>query len=81
MIIKDYTIAAPEGMHARPATALVRLARQFQSTISMKKGAKEVKMNSLLNVLSMGVKGGEVVTVSLDGTDEAGCGGGVRSIF
>ncbi len=71
MITRDYTILAPEGMHARPATALVKLARQFQSGILLKKGIKEVKMNSLLNILSMGVKGGEVVTVSVEGVDEA----------
>jgi phosphotransferase system HPr (HPr) family protein len=71
MITKDYTILAPEGMHARPATALVKLGRQFQATILLKKGIKEVKMNSLLNILSMGVKGGEVVNMSFDGVDEA----------
>ena len=70
MITREYTISAPEGMHARPATALVKLSRQFQSVILLKKGIKEVKMNSLLNILSMGVKGGEVVTVLLDGADE-----------
>ena len=70
MITRDYTILAPAGMHARPATALVKLARQFQASILLKKGIKEVKMNSLLNILSMGVKGGEAVTVLLDGADE-----------
>jgi phosphocarrier protein HPr len=70
MITREYTISAPEGMHARPATALVKLSRQFQSVILLKKGIKEVKMNSLLNILSMGVKGGEVVTVLVEGVDE-----------
>jgi len=70
MITRDFTILAPEGMHARPATALVKLARQFQSDILLKKGIKEVKMNSLLNILSMGVKGGDVVTVLVEGVDE-----------
>jgi phosphotransferase system HPr (HPr) family protein len=70
MITRDFTVLAPEGMHARPATALVKLARQFKAVILLKKGIKEVKMNSLLNILSMGVKGGEVVTVSIEGPDE-----------
>jgi phosphotransferase system HPr (HPr) family protein len=70
MITRDFTILASEGMHARPATALVKLARQFQSDILLKKGIKEVKMNSLLNILSMGVKGGDVVTVLVEGVDE-----------
>lgn len=70
MITKDYTILASEGMHARPATALVKLVRPFSSTVLIKKGEKEVKMNSLLNILSMGVKGGDVVTIIAMGEDE-----------
>ena len=70
MITRDYTILAAEGMHARPATALVKLARQFSAVALLKNGAKEARLNSLLNILSMGVKGGEVVTVVLEGADE-----------
>jgi phosphotransferase system HPr (HPr) family protein len=81
MITKDYTILAPEGMHARPATALVKLARQFQASILLKKGMKEVKLNSLLNILSMGVKGGEVVTVLLDGVDEGTAADALDAFF
>jgi len=70
MITRDYTILAQEGMHARPATALVKLARQFSSVVLLKKGTKEARLNSLLNILSMGVKGGEIVTLVLEGQDE-----------
>ncbi|HEY4289101.1 MAG TPA: HPr family phosphocarrier protein [Puia sp.] len=81
MITRDFTILAPEGMHARPATALVKLARQFQSDILLKKGIKEVKMNSLLNILSMGVKGGEVVTVLMEGVDETAAAEALDTFF
>ena len=71
MITREFTILAPEGMHARPATALVKLTRRFQSGIFLKKGVREVNMNSLLNIMSMGVKGGDMVTVLVEGIDEA----------
>jgi len=71
MITREFTILAPEGMHARPATALVKLTRKFQSAILIKKGTTEVKMNSLLNIMSMGVKAGDAVKVSVEGVDEA----------
>lgn len=70
MITRNYTILATEGIHARPATVLVKLARKYQSTIFLKKGERQVQLNSLLNVLSMGVKGGEAITAVFDGTDE-----------
>jgi phosphocarrier protein HPr len=70
MIRKDYIILAPEGIHARPAAALVKLARGFKATVYLIKGEKTVQLNSLLNLLSMGAKGGDTITVSIEGEDE-----------
>jgi len=70
MIEKEYIITAPEGMHARPATALVRLAKNFTSVISIWEGNKTVRLNSLLNLLSMGIKGGDVLKIRIEGEDE-----------
>ena len=71
MITKDYIITAAEGLHARPATTLVKLAKQFKSTASLQKGGKTVKLNSMLNILSLGLKGGDTISIIVDGEDEA----------
>jgi len=71
MIEKEYIVTAPEGMHARPATALVRLAKKFTSVITLHKGDKTVRLNSLLNILSMGIAGGDVLRIRIEGGDEA----------
>ncbi|MBS1664120.1 MAG: HPr family phosphocarrier protein [Bacteroidetes bacterium] len=81
MIIKEYTILAQEGMHARPATALVKLARGFVSKVLVRKGEKEVKLSSLLNVLSMGVQGGDTITVMIDGEDEGKAAEAIDAFF
>jgi phosphocarrier protein HPr len=70
MIAKDYIITAPEGIHARPATALIRLTRQFKSAVSLKKDDKTVRLNSMLNILSLGAKGGDTITILVEGEDE-----------
>jgi phosphocarrier protein len=70
MISKDYIILAADGIHARPATALIRMARQFKSVVQLKKDEKIVKLNSILNILSLSVKFGETLTVLTDGEDE-----------
>lgn len=70
MITKDYIILAPQGLHARPATILIKLAKSFKSTTSLQKAGKTIKLNSMLNVLSLTIKGGETVTVIIDGEDE-----------
>lgn len=70
MISKTYTILAPEGMHARPATAMVKLAKQFQSVTFLKFGEKSARLNSLLAVLALGIKGGSSIVVDIEGADE-----------
>jgi phosphocarrier protein HPr len=71
MITNDYIILAPQGMHARPATVLIRLVKNFESAVSLKRGDKAVRLNSMLNILSLTIKGGETVTVIVEGEDEA----------
>jgi len=70
MISKDYIITSAEGIHARPATALVKLTKNYKSVISIKKGEKIVKLNSLLNILSLAAKGGETISIIAEGEDE-----------
>ena len=71
MISKDYIIMAPQGIHARPATTLIRLTKNFKSAVSLKKGDKITRLNSMLNILSMTIKGGETISVIVEGEDEA----------
>jgi phosphotransferase system HPr (HPr) family protein len=70
MIVKDYAILAPEGIHARPATALIRLTKKFKSVFSLKKDDKTIRLNSMLNILSLGAKGGDTISVIIEGEDE-----------
>jgi len=71
MVTKDYIITAAEGIHARPATALVKLTRQYKSAISLKKGERIILLNSMLNILSLGAKGGDTISIMVNGEDEA----------
>jgi phosphocarrier protein HPr len=70
MISKDYIITSPQGIHARPATTLIRLTKNFKSTVSLKKEDKLVRLNSMLNILSMVIKGGETISIIIEGDDE-----------
>jgi phosphocarrier protein HPr len=70
MIANEYVIMAPQGIHARPATTLIRLTKNFKSVVSLKKGDKTIRLNSMLNILSMTIKGGETISVIVEGDDE-----------
>jgi phosphocarrier protein len=71
MISKDYIILDPHGMHARPATALIKLARQYKSSFSLKKEEKLIQMRSMLNILSIAAKYGDTISVIIEGADES----------
>jgi phosphocarrier protein HPr len=70
MISRDYSIIDQHGMHARPATALLKLGRQFRSEIRLKKDEKTIQMKSMLNILTLALKYGETVSVVIEGEDE-----------
>ena len=58
-------LADPEGLHARPAAALVRLAARFEARVTVN-GADA---SSLLRVIALGLRSGERVVVRADGPD------------
>lgn len=81
MIVKDYIITSPQGIHARPATTLIRLTKTFKSVISLKKGDKTVRLNSMLNILSLTIKGGETISVIIEGEDEVSAAEAIDLFF
>jgi phosphocarrier protein HPr len=81
MIVKEYTILDQHGMHARPATALLKLSRLFKSEIGLKKDDKSIQLKSMLNILSMGLKYGEKVSVIISGEDESDAAEAIDTFF
>jgi phosphocarrier protein HPr len=81
MIEQAYRITAAEGIHARPATALIRLVKPFKSAVTISKGEKKVKLNSMLNILSLGAKGGDTVRVEIEGEDEQEAAAAIAHFF
>ena len=61
----NYTITDKEGIHMRPAGELVKAAKQFESSILIKKDGKTADCKK-----SLAVKCGQEVTVNVEGTDE-----------
>jgi phosphocarrier protein HPr len=81
MTTREYTIIDPLGMHARPATALLKLGRNFKSAISIGKNGKSVPVKSMLNILALTLKFGDIVTVVIDGEDEPAASAALENFF
>ncbi|TQI68500.1 HPr family phosphocarrier protein [Clostridium sp. KNHs216] len=66
-----YTIKDQLGIHARPAGMLVKEAKKFGSAITIRgKNGKSSDVSKILNLMAMGIKHGDVITVQADGKDE-----------
>lgn len=66
----EYTVTEEVGIHARPAGLLAKKAKEYASKITIIKGEKSAEANKLMAVMSLGVKKGETVTVTVEGEDE-----------
>mgnify|MGYP001154274697 CR=1 FL=1 len=62
----QYTIQDPMGFHARPAGALVRAAKAYESRITIACGEKSAQLTRLMAVMALGIKQGQTVTVTID---------------
>lgn len=76
-----YTIRDEVGIHARPAGLLVNAARALGSKITVEKDGKAADACKLFSLLSLGVKCGDTVTVSVDGGNEAADLASIKEFF
>jgi phosphocarrier protein len=65
-----FTVSDPNGMHARPAGALVACAKGFPCTVRVQCGEKEVDAKRLLSLMSLGARCGTLLTVRVSGERE-----------
>ena len=76
-----YTITEPVGIHARPAGLLVKEIKNYQSTVTITKGDKSVNALKLMALMGMGIKCGDTVTVTVEGSDEESAAPALKKFF
>lgn len=64
VVIKD-----PIGLHARPASVMVKVSNGFESEITISSGDKSGNLKSIISVMGLGIKTGEEVTITAEGSD------------
>jgi phosphocarrier protein HPr len=70
-----------EGLHARPAARLVRLARRSKSAIVLKVGSKIADARSVLALLLLSAAAGTVVDLEASGEDEDTALNSITNLF
>jgi phosphocarrier protein HPr len=69
MIEREATIVNQEGLHARPAAQIVRLASSFNSDIELLKDGVAVNGKSIMGVMMLAAECGSSIVVRADGPD------------
>lgn len=66
---RNYKIIDEAGLHARPASLLVKEAGKHANEIFIEYGEKRLTLKSILVVMSLGVPQGADITIDVEGDD------------
>lgn len=66
----NYTIKDEIGIHARPAGNLVKIAKESESEVAMECNGKKADAKKIFSILSLSVKCGDNVKITVSGSDE-----------
>ena len=69
MIERQATIVNQEGLHARPAARIVRLASAFAAEITLSKDGMDVNGKSIMGVMMLAAECGSEITIRANGPD------------
>ena len=69
MIELEATIVNQEGLHARPAAQIVRLANSFVAEIELAKDGLVVNGKSIMGVMMLAAEFGSSIVIRADGPD------------
>ncbi len=71
MIIKEITINNPQGLQSKSAALFIQKASKYRASIWIAKADRRANGKSLLGVLSLGIVKDSLVSLSVEGEDEA----------
>ncbi|WP_028115576.1 HPr family phosphocarrier protein [Ferrimonas senticii] len=69
MATRDVTIAAPYGLHTRPAAVLVRQAQRYDADIILHCDGEQANCKSLFKLQMLNLCHGSTVTIEATGDD------------
>lgn len=69
-ISREFVIANKLGLHARAAATLVRVASNFESEVTIRKGGQAVNGKSILGMMTLAAAQGTPIVVTCKGRDQ-----------
>jgi phosphotransferase system HPr (HPr) family protein len=70
-LLRMVTIKDPQGLHMRPAAAFAKRAREFQSTVTLRRDDRAVNGKSQLDLMLLAAEPGATLVLEVEGDDAA----------
>ena len=70
MVSKEVSVNISAGSDVGPVAELIQIASQYKSVIHVVSDNKHVNAKSLMGMMTLGIKSGDVVEIECDGEDE-----------
>lgn len=67
----EMMIIDPAGIHARPASLLVKEANKYNSDIQIEVADKKMTLKSILSIMALGIQQNTEIKIHIDGEDES----------
>ena len=77
----EVTVKWRAGLHARPASDIVKAANKFKSKITLKKGDMEVDGKSIFGIMMLGATYKTIIVILVDGDDEEEALNSIKNLF
>ena len=81
MLERELTVSNRLGLHARATAKLVQELAPFRCSVTLQAKGREVNAKSIMGVMLLAAGQGTVVTVRVDGEDEAQAMEAVAALF
>jgi phosphocarrier protein HPr len=78
---RDVVVTNSQGLHARPANLIMKLAAQFESKIELVKGNERIDGKSILEILTLGAAPGTSISIEAIGPDSAAAVDALARLF
>ncbi len=69
LIKKNIKITNPQGLHARPASAFVKIANKYESEVVVRKGQEMVSGKSIMSLMTLAANHGSFLEIEVNGPD------------
>jgi len=81
MITQTITVNNETGLHARPASLLVKTALKCRAEVTVTKNGVNANAKSIVSILSLGAVKGDSIIITINGIDENEAAREIKELF